>query len=215
MESNELKELKDKIQSQENPRLMKFTLYTITMIILGISIGVWSIREGSRAKDLQLRNAIIQKKTDSLESRIQKANDRLLSLQEKLLNSHLINGHIRIGLDNFYSKRYDLAIKEYDEALKLDPENFVLYDLKGYSQMRLRRFEEAILSLNKSVSLNPNYGWGYYNLALAYWANGSKDNSRTALMELLKVSPEMKTTVLNDWQFAEIIKDELAGKLLH
>ncbi len=214
MEPQEISGLKNEIRAQEKASTRKFTLYTGFMVILGISIGVWSVLEGNRAKRFQLQSELSQRKIDSLEVRIRKANDRLALLQEKLLNSHLINSHIRIALDNFYSRRYEMAINEYNQAIILDPDNFVLYDLRGYSQLQLKRIDEAIQSLKKSVELKPNYAWGYYDLSLAYWADGDKQETRNTLQKLLEVSPEFRSTILNDSQFQAILRDADIKKLL-
>ena len=156
-----------------------------------------------------------KKMIDSLQNRIEKANGQLIQMKERLVNSYTVNGHIKVGLQNFYAKKYDLAIDEYNRALALDSSNYVLYDYRGYAQLRANKIDEAIASLEKSVTLNPEYGWGYYNLSLAYWANGDKSHTRQSLQHLTEVSPELKRTVINDAQFSEILKDQSIRKLLY
>ena len=108
-------------------------------------------------------------------------------MQEKLINNYTINSHVKIGLENFYSGRFDLAIKEYAQAIKLDSSNYVLYDFSGYAYFKIKNYPKATELLMKSVELNSNYTWGHYNLGLVYWMSGDKVKARKTFRTLLSI----------------------------
>ena len=206
MEEQDINDLQKELNTTERIRFKNFSVYTLLMIALGVFISGWSVYEGSRALQFQKQSEQSQRKMDSLQLKIDKANNLLLSQREKLINNYTINGHLRLGLDYFYSKQYDLAVEEYNKAIALDPENFVLYDLKGYSQLKSKKINEAIASLEKSVELKPNYTWGHYNLSLAYWAGGKNEEAKREIKTLIGLDESFRKTISTDRQFSEMMK---------
>jgi predicted O-linked N-acetylglucosamine transferase (SPINDLY family) len=59
-------------------------------------------------------------------------------------------------------KRYDDAIQSYDEAIKLDPVDHLVYSHRGLALMQLRRLDEALANFEQSIALKPNYPEGYF-----------------------------------------------------
>ncbi len=79
-------------------------------------------------------------------------------------------------------KKFKEAIKEYDEAIKLDPVNPAAWSSKGYTQYRDGQTDAAIATLeNVTTRVDSSYPYGHYNLALAYWkAKRVEDATREA-----------------------------------
>jgi tetratricopeptide (TPR) repeat protein len=207
MSADELKKMAEEIQTRERGQFIRFSVYSMLMITIGLAIGAWSVYEGFRARQLQLAVQQKEKKIDSLEERIQKAGARLAEMQEKLINNYTINSDVKIGLENFYSGRFDLAIKEYAQAIKLDSSNYVLYDFSGYAYFKIKNYPKATELLMKSVELNSNYTWGHYNLGLVYWMSGDKVKARKTFRTLLSIDKSFAQTMKNDNQFVLILQD--------
>jgi tetratricopeptide (TPR) repeat protein len=48
------------------------------------------------------------------------------------------------------------AIKDYDEAIRLDPENDSAWNNRGYSKNQLSCWDEAIRDLDQAIALDEN-----------------------------------------------------------
>jgi len=55
------------------------------------------------------------------------------------------------------------AIKNYDEAIKLNPNLAEAYNNRGNAYYNKGEFEKAIEDYTKAINLNPNYAIAYYN----------------------------------------------------
>jgi tetratricopeptide (TPR) repeat protein len=73
----------------------------------------------------------------------------------------------------FHNKQYALAIVKYDEALKLNPGDPYIYNLKSYSQFKAGDLHGAIDTLSRALQMDPSYDWGYFDLARYQCAAGS------------------------------------------
>lgn len=87
------------------------------------------------------------------------------------------------GDANYKSKNYDAAIKNYQDALKINPSDEVtllkignIYKLKNDNR-------NAISFYKKSIVVNPNYADGWFNLGLVY----ANDKTITKLKKLSTV----------------------------
>ncbi|MFC2019839.1 tetratricopeptide repeat protein [Chloroflexota bacterium] len=53
--------------------------------------------------------------------------------------------------------RLDEAISEYDEAIRLDPQDATVYYKRGLTYYHLGQFERALKDYSKAVSLDPKF----------------------------------------------------------
>ena len=60
------------------------------------------------------------------------------------------------GLTYYKSGKYELAIKEYNKAIKLKPDFDFAYSNRGYAEFMLQHFNEALNDFNIALSLNPS-----------------------------------------------------------
>ncbi len=77
---------------------------------------------------------------------------------------------------------YEAAIRCYEEALKLNPTDYVVHRKIGRCYRKLEQNDEAISSLNKMIKIYPNDPATHYELALVY----KKMGNQTRAMEHLK-----------------------------
>jgi len=64
--------------------------------------------------------------------------------------------HFERGFDHFQQEKWDEAIAEFQEAIRLDPGFGAAYEGLGYSYVGKREFEKAIEALEKYLQLVPN-----------------------------------------------------------
>jgi tetratricopeptide (TPR) repeat protein len=58
---------------------------------------------------------------------------------------------------------YELALKDFEEALKINPDNSQVLMNKGISLHKLGAFAEALGEYNKAIKLSPKFGAAYVN----------------------------------------------------
>jgi tetratricopeptide (TPR) repeat protein len=63
--------------------------------------------------------------------------------------------HFEKGFDYFQQEKWDEAIAEFQEAIRLDPDFALAYMALGYSHVNKGEFEQAIEALEKYLQLEP------------------------------------------------------------
>lgn len=92
--------------------------------------------------------------------------DRLSFWQSAVNNSpHLARAHNGLGSSLLAQGSFDLAEKEYLEALKLNPDEKKIHNNLGVLYVNKKMFDKAESEFKKEIEINPKYEAGYYNLA--------------------------------------------------
>jgi tetratricopeptide (TPR) repeat protein len=97
-----------------------------------------------------------------------------------------------------------LAIKCYDEAIRLDPKDYAAWHNKGNALMYLGKYDEAIEAWDeviKVIRLNPNDTWTAYDAwTYAYaWSNKVQGRDLRAVRDLLVISDGTRSYSLLMW----------------
>ena len=66
------------------------------------------------------------------------------------------------------------AIELLTESVKLDPSFAVAYNGRGYAELRLKRYADALADFDQAIRINPAYANAYINRAVARRASGDK-----------------------------------------
>ncbi|MGC4101611.1 tetratricopeptide repeat protein [Ferruginibacter sp.] len=114
------------------------------------------------------------------------------------------------------------AINLYDEALKKDPQSYILYFNKGVTQLRMEKLDDAKLNFQQCLLINPYYSSAHYFLGNIYLNQGNLVPAMLAYKTYLLVAPTgkyMSKCVNNLSAIAkvsddvlEIVKGKKAGK---
>ena len=88
--------------------------------------------------------------------------------------------HTDKGLNYFAQHKFEQAIKEYDEAIKLDPKLAAAHNNLGSAYFALTRYTEAAAAFQQATQLDPKYGQAHLNLALAYLKLGREQEAHAA-----------------------------------
>ena len=62
---------------------------------------------------------------------------------------------------HFSSEYYDSLIADYDEAIRLDPENAKIYIGRGISYRHKGDYDRAIVDFNEAIRVDPEYAIAY------------------------------------------------------
>ncbi|HSS21047.1 MAG TPA: tetratricopeptide repeat protein [Pyrinomonadaceae bacterium] len=89
--------------------------------------------------------------------------------------------HNERGLSLFDKGKFDGAIKEYEEAVRLDPKLAAAYNNLGSAHFAAGRFEEAASAFRRASELGHDSGLAFFNLALAQIKLGRQDEANGSL----------------------------------
>lgn len=74
-------------------------------------------------------------------------------------------------------KEYDMAIADYNQALKFDPTNAILYMNRGTAYARIGATEKALNDFTKAMELDPNDNTSYFSIAMVYEQLGNYNDA--------------------------------------
>lgn len=191
---NELDRLISKLESKEKKRARLYTGVLATLTLAGLAFILWSTKQSMQLTSQA--TAVVSLK-DSVA--IQKV--LLDSLKQRAARAAQARDQIDIGVANASRGRFSAALEAYDKAIDLDSTNSGAYALKGYLLLRKGENRLALDYLTRAVAMDPNMPWHRYNLALALWANGRKQEAVHEVSRLVKRNPEFLDIILNDGQF--------------
>ena len=90
-------------------------------------------------------------------------------------------------------RQYDLAIREYDEAIRLQPDFLLAYLRRGGSYRNKGLTDRAITDYSKAIEVAPDYARAYYHRGQAYTFKGTYDR---AIADFKKPSSYCQNTAM-------------------
>ena len=78
----------------------------------------------------------------------------------------------------YFLGKYDEAIKCYDKAIEIDPDNSVVWNNKGLALSSLGKYDEAIKCYDKVIEIDPNDADAWNNKGLALSSLGNDDEAK-------------------------------------
>jgi tetratricopeptide (TPR) repeat protein len=116
---------------------------------------------------------------------------RNLSASDKNATEYVKSGteYLDRGDKNNNKTDYDLAIAEFDRAIKLDPNNATAYFGRGRGYLRKGDNSRAVADYSQALRLNPNDVISYSNRGRAYARMGDYDNAVADFESALRIDP--------------------------
>ena len=96
----------------------------------------------------------------------------------------------KAGNEAFATKNYEEAIKHYNEAIRLDPDNAVFYSNRSACFASMQDWQKALEDALLCVSKDGNFIKGYFRLAIAQAELGLFDDAETTCRAALSKEPE-------------------------
>jgi Flp pilus assembly protein TadD len=98
------------------------------------------------------------------------------------------------GKDLSLDNKFEQAIQNYNQAIKLDPKMVKAYNNRGVAYMNGKQYDLAIADFTKVIELDPKHGKAYNNRAIAYWCKEDKEKARQDVKKAeglgIKVNPD-------------------------
>ncbi|MFC2172424.1 tetratricopeptide repeat protein [Acidobacteriota bacterium] len=146
-------------------------------------------------KDLQYKLGIVRMRTgnyDGAVAALEKAhmlNSKDLKWMERLGDAYLARA-LRTKDANKKREYYGKGLSLAKKGLSINPGSFTMNELLGNSYLGLQDYEQAIQVLTKAVSMKPDYGHAYYNLAQACAAKKDYSEAERCLMKARDLMPK-------------------------
>jgi peptidoglycan/xylan/chitin deacetylase (PgdA/CDA1 family)/uncharacterized caspase-like protein len=115
--------------------------------------------------------------------------------------------HHNLGLKYYREKKYDDAVKELEEAVKLDPRNATIVNNLGFTLYRAEKYEDSVVWLLKAIDIDPRRAVAYANLADAYMKLGKTTEARQYYEKYAEMAPNSPTI-----EYVRKKLEELKGK---
>jgi len=112
----------------------------------------------------------------------------------------------RSAIEAFHQRDFRRAVELYGDALACDPDNAYLLNLRAYSLFRLGRLADAIAEQRRSISVDRNYAWGYFDLARFLCAAGDFEAARANIDEAIRLRPGLAQIMRNDGEFQRLCR---------
>lgn len=93
------------------------------------------------------------------------------------------------GDENYKNKNYDVAIRNYQDALNVNPADEVTLLKLGNIYKIKNDNKNAINFYKKSIVVNPNYADGWFNLGLVYANEKNNNRAKEAFHRVISLNP--------------------------
>ena len=104
-------------------------------------------------------------------------------------------------------ERADAAIKAFNRAIELNPDDAEAYNDKGYALASLEKPNEAISCYNKAIALKPDYADAYYNKGRSLCELCRYTEAVVFFGKASTINPNFKLAVLHQTSTVNYLKD--------
>lgn len=128
---------------------------------------------GTGLKDLEQSKIWYEKAlangNDKSQTRLEEVNKAISEQAKKSSETkNKSNSLVNKGLEYAKQKQFELAIQEYNAAIKLHPYNLSAYINRGNALYFLKKYELAIKDYDIALQINPKHTNAYFNRGNAY-----------------------------------------------
>ena len=113
------------------------------------------------------------------------------------LNDSLPSAYVTLGRIHDALGKNDLALSEFERALKLDSRNADALTGEAHSYEHAGRLADAEAAYKKAIALRPDYWDGYNSLGLFYDDQGRYEDAFKQLQHAIELTPDNATAYSN------------------
>jgi tetratricopeptide (TPR) repeat protein len=98
--------------------------------------------------------------------------------------------HVNLGADYMDQGQIEDAIAEFEEAIRLDPDNALAHFNLGVAYQYQGKLDQAIAEYQEAISIDPDYAEAHNNLGIAYDDQGKPDEAIAEYQEAIRINPD-------------------------
>lgn len=107
------------------------------------------------------------------------------------------NDYTNSGLIKSFSGSYEEAIKDYDKAIELNPNNHIAYNNRGYTYNVMADYQSAIPDFEKAMALEEDFAYALNNIGFAKIKLGFKDEGLADLKKSMTLNGQNSYCFMN------------------
>lgn len=119
--------------------------------------------------------------------------------------------HLNRGLAFKVKRAYDRAVDDYNQALRLRPEDPLAFNDRGIVLQLTGHVEYAIADFSQAIRLNPGYADIYYNRGAAYLDKGDAKAALADFDEAIKRGSNARSATAGPGGIAEISAGQISA----
>ncbi|BAY37673.1 tetratricopeptide repeat protein [Nostoc sp. NIES-2111] len=101
------------------------------------------------------------------------------------------------GYFYYEQKKWDLALADYTQALKINPQLALAYNNRGLLYKEPKKWDLALADYNQALKINPQYAEAYYNRGLVYYEQKKWELALADFTQALKINPQFAQAYYN------------------
>ena len=103
-----------------------------------------------------------------------------------------------IGISHYYMGRYAETVDALNEVIRQDPNNLDSFSFRGVALVHLKRYQEAIVDLDRYLSSTPGDSYHLWWQGEAFMKTGQADRARTNVRKLIELEPRLAVNFSGD-----------------
>jgi Flp pilus assembly protein TadD len=123
--------------------------------------------------------------------------DQVMNSGEEISIVNKKNLFLFSGLCHYFLTQHIEAIKDFDQAIQLDPNFAIAYYNRGSSYQVLGQYEHANQDYDRAIQLNPNFTFAYNSRGASYHALGQYERAIQDYDKAIQLDPNLAVAYYN------------------
>jgi Flp pilus assembly protein TadD len=99
-------------------------------------------------------------------------------------DDHIVQGNLLVG-----QGRYDRAVAEYTEAIRIEPRSALAYMGRGVARAKAGRVKRAIADQTEATRIDPGLAAAFRNRGRDHWTRGAVKSALADFTEAIRLEP--------------------------